>query len=54
MIYFYMLVQDDKALLELCIPPPIYKPGFGIEASGDGRRCPRQVSPEKSSTRLIL
>jgi len=55
MIYFYTPVQDDKALLELCTPPPIYKPGFGIaEASSDGRRCPSQVSPQKSSTRLIL
>jgi hypothetical protein len=48
MIYFYTPVQDDKALLELCTPPPIYKPGFGIakasQASGDRRRCPRQVS----------
>lgn len=28
-IYFYTPVQDpdDKALLELCTPPPIYKPG---------------------------
>ncbi|CAL1678742.1 unnamed protein product [Lasius platythorax] len=45
-LFLYTPVQDpdDKALLELCTPSPIYKPGFGIAKANDGCRSIRGKS----------